>query len=277
MAVASAPAVKSHELTVPRIAYVHSWSNTQNEGWVRMAFDKLKIPYTYMGDTKLREAGLRQKYDVIVFPHVGGTAESQVNGVQGAEPIPYKKTDLTPNLGVQDSSDDIRGGMGFEGLVNLMKFVQDGGLLITEGSTSTIFPEYKLVSGVTVEEPTGLFARGVVMKAQFADRKSPIAYGYDSDNLAVYFSQAPVLNAGGAAGGGSAAAARRRRGHPGRRHEPDTRTPCVPTLTTLDGPPAGGRRAASAARCRATRRRPAARGGGGGAAARQWTCPRGRA
>ena len=62
-----------------------------------------------------------------------------------AEPMPYKKSELTPNLGVQDSSDDIRGGMGFEGLVNLMKFVQEGGLLITEGSTSTIFPDYHLV------------------------------------------------------------------------------------------------------------------------------------
>ena len=28
-----------------------------------------------------------------------------------------------------------------------MKFVQEGGLLITEGSTSTIFPDYHLVSG----------------------------------------------------------------------------------------------------------------------------------
>ena len=218
VAVASAPTVKTHELVVPRIGYVHSWSNTQNEGWVRMAFDKLKIPYTYMGDTKLREPNLRQKYDVIIFPHVGGTAESQVNGVQGAEPIPYKKTELTPNLGVQDSSDDIRGGMGFEGLINLMKFVQDGGLLITEGSTSTIFPDYHLVSGVTVEEPTGLFARGVVMKAQFADRKSPIAYGYDSDNLAVYFSSGPVLNAGGGGGGfGGGGGGARRRGDSGRR------------------------------------------------------------
>jgi hypothetical protein len=167
-----------------------------------MAFDKLKIPYTYFGDTKLREGNLRQKYDVIVFPHVGGTAQSQVNGVQGPDPIAYKKTELTPNLGVQDSADDIRGGMGFEGLLNLMKFVQEGGLLITEGSTSTIFPEYHLVDGITVEEPSGLFARGVVMKSVFADRKSPIAYGYDSDILPVYFSQGPVLTAGGAAGFG---------------------------------------------------------------------------
>jgi len=234
VAVASAPTVKTHELVTPRIGYVHSWSNTQNEGWVRMAFDKLKIPYTFIGDTKLREPNLRQKYDVIVFPHVGGTAESQVNGVQGAEPIPYKKSELTPNLGVQDSSDDIRGGMGFEGLINLMKFVQEGGLLVTEGSTSTIFPDYHLISGVTVEEPAGLFARGVVMKAQFADRKSPIAYGYDSDTLAVYFSSGPVLNAGG--GGGFGGGGRGGAAIPGVGMNLNPNA-VQPTLTTLDGPP----------------------------------------
>ncbi len=285
VAVASVPTVKTHELVVPRIGYVHSWSNTQNEGWVRMAFDKLKIPYTYIGDTKLREPNLRQKFDVIIFPHVGGTPESQVNGVQGAEPIPYKKTELTPNLGVQDSSDDIRGGMGFEGLINLMKFVQEGGLLITEGSTSTIFPEYKLISGVTVEEPTGLFARGVVMKAQFADRKSPIAYGYDSDNLAVYFSSGPVLNAGGGGGGfGGGGGGRGGQAIPGVGMNLNPNA-VQPTLTTLDGPPAaadqaGAGAAASGARCPATRRRPgraAAEAAGAAERARRWTCPRVRA
>jgi hypothetical protein len=233
-AVESAPAVKMHEMVTPRIAYVHSWSNTQNEGWVRMTFDRMKIPYTFIGDTKLREPNLRQKYDVIIFPHVGGTAESQVNGVQGAEPIPYRKSDLTPNLGVQDSADDIRGGMGFEGLINLMKFVQEGGLLITEGSTATIFPDYHLVSGVTIEEPAGLFARGVVMKSQFVDRNSPIAYGYDSDNLAVYFSSGPVLNAGGGGFGGGGGRGGSQIPGVGMNLTPNA---VQPTLTTLEGPP----------------------------------------
>ena len=109
-------------------------------------------------------------------------------------PLPYKKTAETPNLGAQDQADDIRGGMGWEGLMELVKFVREGGTLITEGSTSTIFPEYNITSGVTVESPDGLFVRGSVMRGVVADRRSPIAYGYDAQ-LPVYFSQAPVLNA----------------------------------------------------------------------------------
>ncbi len=192
------PNVKTHELDVPRIGYVHSWARTQDEGWVRLALDTFKVPFNYFADQKLREGNLRTKYDVIVLPHIGGDAQAQVNGLPMiGDPLPYRKSELTPNLGVQDSSDDIRGGMGLEGLTNLAKFVQEGGTLIVEGSTSTLFPEYGLTTGVTIEDPQGLYVRGSVLKANFADRKSPIAYGYDSNSLAVYFNQAPVIRVGG--------------------------------------------------------------------------------
>lgn len=204
VAVAEAPKVKTHDLDVPRIGYVHSWTRTQDEGWVRGALDTYGVPYKYFADQKLRTDGnLRAKYDVIIFPHVGGTAQSMVNGMAntGTLPLPYKKSAETPNLGSPDESDDIRGGMGVEGLLNLYKFVQEGGTLITEGATSTIFPSYNLTNGVTVETPTDLFVRGSVMRGIIADKKSPLTYGLAGNQLPVYFSTAPVLNASGFGGG----------------------------------------------------------------------------
>jgi hypothetical protein len=202
-AVASAPTVKTHDLDIPRVGYVHAWQRTQDEGWVRLAFDAFHVPYTYFSDQKLRDGNLRAKYDVIVYPHVGGTAQSHVTGLpMTGKPLPYKKTAETPNLGAQDESDDIRGGMGLEGLTNLVKFVQEGGTLIVEGSTAALLPSYGLLGGVTVETPTNLFARGSILKALLADKKSPITYGYDQDVLPVYFNQAPVLNVGGGGFGG---------------------------------------------------------------------------
>src|SRR5688572_21602369 len=197
-ALASAPSVRVHDLDIPRIGYIHSWANTQNEGWVRAAFDTFGVPYDYFADVKVREGNLRQKYDVIVYPHVGGTAQSQVNGIPktGSTPLPYKRTEATPNLGAQDQADDIRGGMGWDGLMELVKFVQQGGTLITEGSTAVILPEYNVTSGIAVETPQGLFARGSIMRGVFADRRSPIAYGYDAQ-VPVYFNQDPVLSVGG--------------------------------------------------------------------------------
>jgi len=195
--------VKTHDLDVPRIGYIHSWTRTQDECWWRAAFDTFGVPYTYFADQKLREGNLRSKFDVLIFPHVGGSAVSQVNGMPktGNSPLPYKKTAEFPNLAYVDSSDDIRGGMGVEGLVELAKFVQEGGTLITEGSTAVIFPEYGLTTGVTVEEPAQLFVRGSILRSKITDMKSPIAYGYGSTDLPVYFNQSPVLSAGGGRGG----------------------------------------------------------------------------
>jgi hypothetical protein len=209
-AVTAAPKVKTHAMTIPRIGCIHSWSRTQDEGWVRAALDYYGVPYTYFADQKLKEGNLRSQYDVIVFPHVGGTPASIVNGIamEGTAPVPYKKTGQTPNLGGIDETGDIRGGMGMEGLQELARFVQQGGTLITEGGTTTLMAEYNLAGGVTVEHPAELFARGSILRGVFSDLKSPIAYGYDGKDLPVYFNQDPVLStaapvfAGGGFGGG---------------------------------------------------------------------------
>ncbi|HEX6315016.1 MAG TPA: M14 family zinc carboxypeptidase [Gemmatimonadaceae bacterium] len=200
-AMASAPNVASHDLDIPRILYLHSWSRTQDEGWVRAALETYGVPFTYMADKELAGmTDIKSRFDVVIYPHVGGNAESVVNGVPmtGTQPIPYRKTAETPSFGTPDSTSDIRGGMGYEGLMNLRQFVEDGGTLITEGSTSTIFPEYKLTPGVSVESPQGLFVRGSIVRGMVADARSPLAYGIGENQLPVYFNQGPVLNAGGA-------------------------------------------------------------------------------
>lgn len=196
------PDVPTHELDVPRIGYVHAWQRTQDEGWVRGSLDYYKIPYTYFADQKLREGNLRAKYDVIIFPHVGGDAQAQVNGIAmtGDLPLPYRKTDETPNLGGIDESDDIRGGMGLEGLFELARFVQEGGTLIVEGATSTIFPEYGLTSGLNVEEHEDLIAPGSVHRGMISDKSSPLVYGFTGDQVPVYYKGDVVLGTGGGLG-----------------------------------------------------------------------------
>jgi hypothetical protein len=202
-----APDVPTHELDVPRIGYIHSWARTQDEGWVRAALDVYGVPYTYFGDIELRKGGLRAKYDVLVFPHVGGDVQSQVNGIAktGTLPLPYRKTEKTPNLGVQDQADDIRGGMGFEGLTELAKFVQQGGTLIVEGSTAAIFPSYGLTPGLVVEQQPSVISPGSVMRGIVADKASPLVYGLGGDQVPVFFRNDVVLGTGrgGGFGGGA--------------------------------------------------------------------------
>src|SRR5262249_42571008 len=49
-AVEKLPEVKSHPVGVPRVALVHTWTSTQNEGWFRVELDRLRIPYAYISD-----------------------------------------------------------------------------------------------------------------------------------------------------------------------------------------------------------------------------------
>jgi hypothetical protein len=198
------PAVKTHEMPVPRIAIVHSWINTQNEGWYRIEFDRYQIPYTYISDQVLRTTpNLRERFDVIIYPPVGGSAQQVVAGLpMRGEPIPWKQSDVTPNFGTSpDQTDDMRGGMGLTGLANLQRFVEEGGLFVAVTSNARIPIDYGMVSGVAVRDTQQLQARGSIFNATFSDRKSPIAYGY-GETLPIYFSQSPVLQVAAAGGGG---------------------------------------------------------------------------
>ena len=205
VAVDEFPKVANHNLAVTRIALVHTWTNTQNEGWYRVEFDRLGIPYTYISDHVIREtANLRDKFDVIIWGPVGGSAQSLVRGIAKREnepAVPWQKSDVTPNMGQSpDTTADMRGGMGVVGVANLQKFIEGGGLFITIGSNASIPIDFGITEGVSIQDARTLQARGSVINASFADRKSPIAYGYD-EKLAVYFNQAPLFQAGGFGGG----------------------------------------------------------------------------
>ena len=200
------PEVKTHEMAAPRIGIVHTWTNTQNDGWYRIEFDRLQIPYTYISVQVLRDTPrLRDKFDVLIFPPVGGSAQSIVNGMpMRGDPIPWKGSALTPAMSNSpDQADDIRGGIGLTGVANLQKFIEEGGLFITVGGVSSIPIDYGIATGVSVQAADKLQARGSIYNSTFADRKSPIAYGY-SEGLGIYFNQAPLFQvaAAGAGGGG---------------------------------------------------------------------------
>jgi len=188
---------RQHAVHVPRIALMHSWLETQNEGWVRYAFDQMGVPYSYISDQSLRQPGRLDKFDVVVFPHVNGSASALVNGrPMVGPPIPWKKSALTPNLDLWDQTDDIRPGMGLDGAATLRKFVERGGLLITSGNSSMLPITLGFNPSVSQAVTTRLNARGSVIRVQPAPGASlsPVLYGYESSSFPIYFSQAPVFN-----------------------------------------------------------------------------------
>jgi hypothetical protein len=187
----AAPQVPVHDAIAPRIAMMHTWIATQTEGWWRYAFDNAGIPFDYIStQTVARQDNLRAKYDVIIFAPVG-RASSQliIDGLpRWNNPMPWQKSDLTPNLGRIDSTDDMRPGLGYDGLAHLKEFIEKGGLLITSEDTAQFAIDMGFAPGVNVARGDARVV-GTVLNTVFVDRDSPVAFGYDKS--------VPVISADG--------------------------------------------------------------------------------
>jgi hypothetical protein len=196
--------VTHHGLDAPRVALLHDWQNTQDGGWYRVSLDQLKIPYTYIADTKIRETpNLRDQFDVIIVPPDWDDLADMLQGIPlRGNPMPWKNTPETPSFFAPglDSSDDIRGGLGYSGLANLGKFVQDGGLLVTVESASALPVDGGMTEMLSLRKPQKLVSPGDVLLADVEDAKSPVAYGY-GEKLYVYYRAGAILNVGFGFGG----------------------------------------------------------------------------
>src|SRR5262249_17882648 len=148
VATASAPNVKMHPLRAARVAILHTWQGTQTEGWWRQAFDLLQLPFEYISVQDVaKNATLNAKYDVILFPPAGGSGQAIIQGMPTwRNPIPWKNTPDTPNIGTWAQTDDMRPGLGWQGLANLEAFVRKGGVLVTVDNTAEFALDYGLTN-----------------------------------------------------------------------------------------------------------------------------------
>jgi hypothetical protein len=203
-AVDAAPVVATRPVARPRLALLHSWLDTQTEGWWRQRLDRLKIPYRYISTQDVAaEPDLAARFDVILFPPVGvGDPQRIVTGLpMWGEPLPWKTTPLTPNLGTIDATDDQRPGLGFAGLDNLRRFVEQGGLLVAVEDTARLMISSGMAPGVRVARPGGLRVVGSVLAARFPDASSPLTDGL-GDRLAVYSADGLSFELSNSAAGG---------------------------------------------------------------------------
>ena len=196
--VASIPDVAKHDAVPPRIAVWVPWADTDSIGWIRYSLDQRQVPYTYVRDEDIRAGNLRDKFDVLLYGHVDLELAEQIVGLPKRwGPMPYKKTPQTPSFGTPAESDDIVGGIGYEGLAQIQKFVDDGGLMVTLGSGSMLALEGGIVRGVrrssggvprstqgggsdsaAAAQNAATRTPGAHVRVSFDRPDHPIAYGY---------------------------------------------------------------------------------------------------
>jgi hypothetical protein len=209
---ASRPDVPHHSAKAPRLGVWVPWADTDTIGWMRYSLDQRKIPYTYVRDEDIRAGNLHDKFDVLLYGHVDLELAEQIQGLPKAwGPMAFEKTPQFPSLGTPAESDDITGGIGWEGLAQIQRFVEQGGLLVTLGSGTMLAIEGGIVRGVRRDsggvprstqgggsESSAAAQQAVTrtpgshVRVTFAKPDHPIAYGYPArtyvfrQNFALY-------------------------------------------------------------------------------------------
>jgi hypothetical protein len=168
-----------HALDLARVAVYHFWHSTQDAGWVRYTFDQLGVPYTWIDKDDVKRGNLRSRYDVIVVPSAGGGVNSLLNEVDRRfAPMPFTRTSEFQSHGIPKSTPDMTGGMSHEGLAELQRFVEAGGVLITLREASRIVGETGFTSSLSPLPLGQLFHPGSIVRVRARRPDHPILYGY---------------------------------------------------------------------------------------------------
>src|SRR6185436_10391201 len=176
---ASAPDVKRHVVDLPRLAVLQAWSDTQSAGWVRMIFDDEKIPYTLIMDEDVRKGGLRERFDLILYPDTGRALKDIAIGIDPRHsPLAFTKTPQFPTHGTPTSTADMTGGFGWTGIQNLQEFVRSGGVLVTLGGATDVPLDAGFARDVRRTTAKGLVNPGSELRVRFRRPDHPLAYGY---------------------------------------------------------------------------------------------------
>ena len=194
-----------------------TWGNTQEVGWVRHAFDKFEVPFDLhlqgarpagRPARRLRrhrhpEPGSRQRQGPRVRRRVEGQADSRT-----------RRADSFKTLGVYGESDDITGGMGLEGVVELQKFVNEGGVLITLGRLELLPAGVRpRTRNVNAQRPSSQFyAPGPIVEAEILQADAPdLLWLSRQDDPGAVRQRSAAPGAAGRRGAGPDAVSRRRR------------------------------------------------------------------
>ena len=164
----------------PRLAIYEPWGGNMDAGWTRWVLDQHDFSYTRVRSGDLRSGELHGRFDVIILPEMRSVA--LIQGLQG------------PNV-----RPEYRGGIGAQGVHNLLRFVEDGGTLITLGNTATFAVEHlgtALTNVVLGESEDAFYGPGSILRVH-VDTTHPIGYGIPPQADAMFVANGGYLAARG--------------------------------------------------------------------------------
>jgi len=148
-----------------------------DEGWTRWLIEKFEFPYKSIYNKQMKEENLRALYDVIIMPN------DRVSSIIGPKQEDYEKPGSSP------TPPEYRGGIGEEGVKNLIKFAKEGGTVIFfDGAAQFAIEKMNLpVINVTQGlDSKDFYCPGSTLHIKL-DTSHPIAYGMPENALALFW------------------------------------------------------------------------------------------
>jgi hypothetical protein len=196
-AVSAKPAGDSMKLKPVRIGLWDQYGGSMPSGWTRWLFEQYEFPFEVVYPQTLDAGNLNAKYDVLVF--VDGAIPERDGAGRGGE----------GGFGAQPAADSIpaefRGWLGrvtvSKTVPELKKFVENGGTILTIGSSTSLGYHLGLpirnalvetVNGATTPLPREkYYVPGSILEARI-DNTQPLAYGMGSKAM-VFYDESPAF------------------------------------------------------------------------------------
>ena len=196
------PSANAQKLQPKRIALWDQYGGSMPSGHNRWLFEQFEFPYTVVYPQTLDQGNLSSKFDVIVFqggaiPELNPRANQGRGGFRGREIDPNTiPAELRATLGRVTADKTIP---------QLKKFLEDGGTIITIGSSTNLAYHLglpvmdklveKTANGEERELPREKFyVPGSVMQVE-VDNTLPVAQGLPKE-VDVFFDESPVFTLG---------------------------------------------------------------------------------
>lgn len=177
----------------PRIALYKPWRASADEGWTRWILEQFEFPYANVANAEIKAGSLRDKFDVLIIPAM--STDAIVNGYAlGTMPPEYV------------------GGIGDGGVLNVARFVREGGTLVALNSgcqfaidklglpTGDALRSVRSAPGGGAQSGAPEFVcPGSILRMTF-NSKHPVAYGMPEQGAGMFnYSPAFQIYPGGGA------------------------------------------------------------------------------
>jgi len=201
--VSEMPRTEALELDKVRIGLWDRYGGSMPSGWTRWIFEQFEFPFEVVYPPRMDQGNLKRDFDVLVFPTDAVPAEIAL-----ADDDPYSTQNFDPATVPEEYRDRLGGVNTNVTVPQLREFLEDGGTIITIGTSGNLATHLGLPISNHLVDASGqplpmdeYFIPGSILETR-VDKSNPITYGV-GEHVDMMFNRSPVfkLDAGAEAQG----------------------------------------------------------------------------